>query len=523
LLKNLLSPRAWQNYQNERARQFLEKRRLQSGKYAEFKAKYFDRPAQFALDCFTWKNDKYPVDYQLEILDDIVRYKRECARGPRGLGKTSLAAWAVHWFALTRDGENWMLPTTAGSWRQLTKYLWPEIHKWARFIKWDVVGREPYNRRKELLTQSLRLETGEALAVASDNSDLIEGAHADHIFFIYDESKAIKDDTFDATEGSFSNADLNGGSVFTLAVSTPGEPIGRFYDIQSRKPGYEDWHVRSVTLQEAINAKRISEEWANRRKAQWGEGSQLYLNHVKGEFAAGASDGIIPLTWVELANERWEEWQEAGFPGTYTGVGADVSGGQEGNDLSVLAHCYDMIKIKDLQELLRQNKKTATMETAGQISAILNAHRGAWADIDIIGIGAGVVHRLNELGLNAHGFNSSQGTEAKDISGIIGFANWRSAGWWMVREMLDPANGFDICLPPNDAMKGELVAPRYKYLSRGVIQVESKIDLRRRIGRSTDHADPVIYILSGHILREMEDTGEQYQVVYDPAKIGEDF
>lgn len=521
MLKSLLSPQAWQDYQNERAKILVEKKRLDNGRYEEFKKKYFNEPAKFAIDCFAWKNGKYPVDYQLEILDDIVRYKRECARGPRGLGKTSLAAWAVHWFALTRDGEDWKLPTTAGSWRQLTKYLWPEIHKWARLLRWDVIGRNPYDLRKELLVQSLKLETGEVFAVASDNADLIEGAHADHLFFIYDESKAIKDETFDATEGAFSNTGID-GDAFALAVSTPGEPIGRFYDIQSRKQGYEDWHTRAVTLDEAIAANRISREWAEKRKLQWGATSQLFINHVDGNFAANSTTGVIPLSWVEAAIERWKDWRDKGFPGNYTGVGVDVSGGQEGRDLCVLAHCYDFIKVKELQELTQQNEKTATMETAGQIASILKAFPGSWADIDIIGIGAGVVHRLNEQRMNAHGYNSSRKTDAKDISGIIGFANWRSAGWWIVREVLDPTNGFDVCLPDDDDLMGELVAPQYKYLSNGVVQVESKIDLRRRLGRSTDHADSVIYILAGHVLRSLE-PNEQVQVSYNPAKIGEDF
>lgn len=520
LLKNLLSPAAWQNYQNERAREFLEKRKLQDNKYSEFQQKYFDKPALFAQDCFVWKKGKFPTDYQLEILDDIVRYKRECARGPRGLGKTGLASWAIHWFALTRDGEDWKLPTTAGSWRQLIKYLWPEVHKWAKLLRWDVIGRQPYNQH-ELMTQSLRLSTGEAFAVASDNSDLIEGAHADHLFFIYDESKAIKDETFNATEGAFSNSGLD-GDVFALAVSTPGEPIGRFYDIQAKKAGYEDWHTRAVTLQEAIEAKRISKDWAEKRKAQWGATSQLYINHVEGDFAASASDGVIPLAWVEAAHERWNEWKDAGFPGVFTGVGVDVSGGQEGRDLNVLAYCYDYIKIRNLEELIQQDKRTATMETAGRVASVLRL--GGWADIDIIGIGAGVVHRLNELQKAAFGFNSAQKTSARDISELLSFANWRSAGWWLVREMLDPANSFGVCLPPDDALTGELVAPRYKYISDGVVQVESKMALRQRLGRSTDHADPVIYILTGHLLREIE-RNEQgtREISYNPAKIGEDY
>jgi hypothetical protein len=60
----------------------------------------------------------------------LVKHHRVAARGPHGLGKTTLASWVVIWFALTRDGDDWKVITTASAWRQLEKFLWPEIHKW---------------------------------------------------------------------------------------------------------------------------------------------------------------------------------------------------------------------------------------------------------------------------------------------------------------------------------------------------------------------------------------------------------
>ena len=97
-------------------------------------------------------------------------------RGPHGLGKTALAAIGVLWFATTRDiaGVDWKVPTTASAWRQLQKFLWPEIHKWARRIDWNKVGRDPFGR-DELLKLSLNLRTGEAFALASDEPSRARG------------------------------------------------------------------------------------------------------------------------------------------------------------------------------------------------------------------------------------------------------------------------------------------------------------------------------------------------------------
>src|ERR1039457_4879011 len=185
-------------------------------------AKYYDDPLGFAADCIDFRGEGL-TGYQQEIIGDLPSRKRIAVRGPHGLGKSGIAAVTVLWFALTRDaaGVDWKIPTTAGSWHQLTSYMWPEIHKWAGRIRWDKVrdGR-PFSRANELQNLNLRLAHGAAFAGASANSALIEGAHADSLLFIYDESKAIPAGTFDACEGAVSGT----GEAFALGLSPPPSP-----------------------------------------------------------------------------------------------------------------------------------------------------------------------------------------------------------------------------------------------------------------------------------------------------------
>ncbi len=406
------------------------------------------------------------------------------------MGKSATSAITVLWFALTREasGRDWKAVTTAGAWRQLERYLWPEIRKWARLIRWDVLGREPLDERSELLALNLKLRHGSAFAVASDNPELIEGAHADSVLYVFDESKAISADTFDAAEGAFSGAAEGSGiEAFALAMSTPGEPNGRFYDIHRRAPGLDDWWVRHVTLDEAIAAGRVAPEWSQRRRLQWGEDSAVYHNRVLGEFHSSDEDGVIPLGWVEAANERWRTWDDAGRPpveGPYV-VGVDVA--RSGTDKTVLAIRRGPVIVE-----LRRASREDTMQTAGRVKGVLDASRSATAVVDVIGIGAGVVDRLREQRCNVEGFNASEGTKRRDASGELGFVNQRSAAHWNLRELLDPANGHDLALPPDDLLTGDLTAPHWRVMSGGKIQVESKNDIRKRIGRSTDDGDAVV-------------------------------
>lgn len=456
---------------------------------SNFVRTYRNAPVAFVRDCINWKGSEGPTPYQIEVLEELPVRKRVALRGPHGLGKTAFASWVILWFALTRDGEDWKCPTTASAWRQLTKYLWPEVHKWSRRLNWARIGRAPFDARRELQTLSLKLTTGEAFAVASDTPEYIEGAHADSLLYLFDESKAIPNETFDAAEGAFSNAGTDTpNEAFALSISTPGEPMGRFYDIHKRKPGFEDWWVRHVTLEETIKAGRISAEWAEQRKKQWGESSAIYQNRVLGEFCASDEDGVIPLSWVEAANRRWEEWKESGMELPFTCAGVDVA--RSGADKTIYALKHGKVVTE-----LRRHSKEDTMETTGRVAGLLNAKRG-YAVVDVIGIGAGVVDRLREMKLDVRPFNASEGTDVKDSSGEMGFVNKRSAGWWNVREMLDPGNGHDIGLPPDDLLTGDLTAPHWRVMSGGKIQVESKDEIRKRLGRSTDDGDAVVMALA---------------------------
>ena len=143
-------------------------------------------------------------------------------RSLHGAGKTTAVALAVLWFATTRDaaGVSWKCLTTAGAWRQLEQFLWPEIHTWARRIRWDADGPRPVHARRSFCSSNSISTFGSAFAVASDDPANIEGAHADSILYVFDEAKAIADATFDAAEGAFSGP----GEALGLACSTPGEP-----------------------------------------------------------------------------------------------------------------------------------------------------------------------------------------------------------------------------------------------------------------------------------------------------------
>ena len=454
---------------------------------------WYDDPVGWARNCIDWPEGEGLTDYQAECMQAVVDHKRASVRGPHGLGKTTMQALLILWFATTRekacrDGthgiKDWKIATTAGAWRQLTVFLWPEIHKWARRLRTDMIGRGRFTRQ-ELLAQMLKLEHGQAFAVASDDPSLIEGVHADAVLYLFDESKSIIAGTFDAAEGALVN-----DQAYAVAMSTPGEPRGRFYDIHARKRGFEDWWVRHVTLDEVMAAGRLDQKWVENRALQWGRESAVFANRVLGEFHSSDEDGVIPLSWVEAAQLRYREWKEAGQVPVDDGprtVGVDVARG--GDDKTMLAPRDGW-----LCRRLRPGSTKDTMELTGQVKGMLDVDAERVAIVDVIGIGAGVVDRLREQKMNVIAFHAAEGTDKKDRSGELGFTNCRSAAWWNLRELLDPAYDSTVALPDeDDKLIGDLTTPKWRVLSGGKIQVESKDDLKKRNdGRSTDYGDAVV-------------------------------
>ena len=104
-----------------------------------------------------------------------------------------------------------------------------------------------------------------------------------------------------------------------------------------------------------------------------------------------------------------------------------------------------------------------------------------------------------------------------DRSGELGFVNRRSAAWWGLRELLDPATEAELAIPPDDLLTGDLVSPTWRPTSAGRIVVEGKDGIRKRLGRSTDHGDAVVQAFAPD-----EPVEQEQLLVYDePVVISE--
>jgi len=209
-----------------------------------------------------------------------------------------------------------------------------------------------------------------------------------------------------------------------------------------------------------------------------------------GDFLAGREDHewqVIPSAWVEAAQERWNR-----APAKYRrmlALSADIAMG--GADNLTIGSLHE-------ENWFSPIEKTPGVDVKDPIEVSTKMLRLRRDDADLSvdltgGWGSGVrSHLINNQNIDCAGIVYSQASGARTVDGKFGFKNLRAELWWRLREALDPEGGTDekLMLPPSTRLKAELTTPRWSIRGTDIL-IESKEDIKKRIGGSTDEADVV--------------------------------
>ena len=219
---------------------------------------------------------------------------------------------------------------------------------------------------------------------------------------------------------------------------------------------------------------------------------------LRGDFTAGREDDIwqvIPTAWVEAAQARWEDKKPEG---PMHAMGVDIARGGD-NETVLTARYGDWFA----PQIAQPGTATPNGQTAAAL-VVSYLRDDATAYVDVIGVGASAYDHLDGLKINVRASHAANKSFARDRSGQIGFVNKRAEWWWKMREALDPQYGDDLAIPPDRGLKTDLCAPRWKMTTRG-IQVEEKVDIVKRLGRSPDKGDSAVLALQPKRIRGADD------------------
>ena len=133
-----------------------------------------------------------------------------------------------------------------------------------------------------------------------------------------------------------------------------------------------------------------------------------------------------------------------------------------------------------------------TMELAGIIKRIIEKEEPKRVCIDCIGIGAGVVDRLHELGYTDIVIGVNVAIKAEEPSK---YKNCRAELWDRMRDWL--IQDMPVEIPDSDELQTDLTILGYKYDSSDRLQIESKEDAKKRGCLSPDTSDALMLTFYG--------------------------
>jgi hypothetical protein len=218
-----------------------------------------------------------------------------------------------------------------------------------------------------------------------------------------------------------------------------------------------------------------------------------YRSLLMGGFKTAFKDAdfqVIPTQWIKDAEDRWKPDGFKDF--AMTAMAFDPAGG--GADAAELA-----IRHGGWYANLVTTKGEETADGSAAAATIVKHRRDSAPVVVDVGGGYGgaVTLRLKDNGVPHIGFNGASAAMGHTVDGQLKFSNKRAEAWWRFREALNPdqQGGSVIALPPDPELRADLAAPTYEVTARG-IQIESKDDLRKRLGRSPGKGDACVMCLS---------------------------
>ena len=421
----------------------------------------------------------HPWSRQIEIIESVRDNPETAVKSCHAAGKDWTAAVAVLWFLFNHQHS--LVITTGPTSRQVEGILWKEIGMMHRRARWPLGGK--------LLTKELNVDRdwrAFGFTAPDYDPDKFQGYHAPHILVVLDEAAGISSEIYEAVDSVLSAGNArrleignptDGSSEFAKSFKTVG--VNKITISALDTPNFTSFGITHEDLETGAWEDKVGgrplpaphlvrPEWAAKMLRRHGPDSVFFRSRVLAQFPPAGKDTLIPLAWIEAAQQRSLD------PSTPHRLSLDVG---RGGDPSIIGERRGPVYRK-----LSQIDSDDTMVVAGHLVQALTDTEAPSACIDSIGIGAGVYDRCMELGKPVE--EAVAGSKAMDPER---YANARAEWNWTLRELFRSG---EIDIDEHDEeLASQLCEIRWKPDSKGRVTIESKDDMKKRLGRSPDDAD----------------------------------
>lgn len=433
-------------------------------------AGFYDDPFKYVMYAFPWgvkggplEDHDGPDDWQIDqmmyiknkINTDPMGLLKDATASGHGIGKSAQVAWIILWAMSTRPHLTGVV--TANTFPQLNTKTWREValwHKRAINHDWFTWTSKKFFHKEHPDTWFVS-----PIANSEHNSESFAGQHGTHTLIIYDEASAIPNSIWEVSSG------VNDPRNMWFVYGNPTRNTGRFRECFGRFK--HQWNTRQV---DSRSCKMPNKKVLQQDVDEWGEDSDFVRVRIRGVFPRTGDTQFISSEVVEQAKHRTVEVNR----GTPKVLGVDVA--RFGSDQTVIARRHGrkvepMIKLRGLD----------TMQVAARVIEEINRVDPDVVFVDGVGLGAGVVDRLRQLGYPC--VEVISGAKPDEENKEVCY-NKRSEMWYRMREWLPGAD-----LPDDNELADDLCGIEYFFDAKHRIQMEKKSDMKKRGLNSPDCAD----------------------------------
>lgn len=436
----------------------------------DFLTRYAPDSALFIEEVF--EIDLYPWQRAVCAEYDAGRRGISVASG-HGVGKGWLLALLAIHHILTRFPQKTIC--TAPSAGQLYQALWNDIKIFINRlppvlfelldVRADSIHLTAAPNESFIAARTSRADQPEAMqGIRSEGWTLVLG----------DEASGIPDSVFEAGRGS-----MSGFRVTTILTGNPIRTSGFFYDTHHRLK--DRWFTLNVSC---LDIPHITPDYVEECKQLYGEDSARFQYRVLGQFPTADEETLIAADLVEGAKLRDVE-PVARAPIVW---GLDVA--RSGADKSALAKRQGNVVLEPVKTWAERDLMTLCGRIIAEFKATPRHQRPAELCIDVIGLGAGVVDRLREVGPDEMPECAIRGINVAEAPPVQGpYVNLRAALWHDLRDWFTAR---DCRIPNDERLIAQILAAKAQFTSNGKIKMESKDDIKRRGLPSPDSADALV-------------------------------
>ena len=443
-------------------------------------------PYGHALYAYSWgegalTNETGPRTWQAGVLKVIgahlsnpaTRHQpcRIAIASGHGIGKSALIAMIAKWAIDTCEDTRVVI--TANTEPQIRTKTWPELTKWHNLS----ITKDWFKPTATALHSAFpghdRSWRADAVTWSAHNTEAFAGLHnqGKRIVIIYDEGSGIDDKVWEVTQGALTD---EGTEIIWIACGNPTKNTGRFRECFGRQRGL--WYRQQIDSRDVDGTNK---QYLDELVRTYGEDSDIVKVRVRGLFPSASSMQLIPSTLITAARDR-DVMALSTDPVVF---GLDCA--RFGDDDSVLAiRCGRDASSRPWKKW----HQVDAMTLAGDVAQQAEAHRPDAIFVDAGNIGAAVIDRLRQLGLE-NVFEVWFGGTGREVllPGNVRFltANKRTEMWIRMRNWLEGG-----AIPVDDALDADLTGVEYGYgRDEATLILEKKEHMKARGLGSPDNGD----------------------------------